>query len=166
MDIVSLIKGTPLWVWGAFVYVVAVGVYFLQDRTSSLRRLVMAPAVFIAWSLVSIEGHYGLTAYSVGMWLCGLAIGSFFGWIFSVAHPPRIVDKSKAVFILPGSAAFLGILLSFFLLRYIRGAVFSINPSLMQEPRIILLDLVFSGLLVGFLVGRVALYLNVYRKAK
>ncbi len=166
MDIVSLVKGTPWWVWGTFVYVVAVSVYFLQDRTSSLRRLVLAPAIFLIWSLISIKGHYGLTVYSVGMLLCGAAIGAVFGWFFSVAHPPRIVDKSKAIFILPGSAAFLGILVSFFLLRYIRGVAFSLNPALMQEPRIILLDLVFSGLLVGFLLGRVAMYLNIYRKAK
>jgi hypothetical protein len=85
--------------------------------------------------------------------------------LFSVANPPRLIDTSKAIFVIPGSAAFLGIMLSFFLLKYIRGAAFSLHPALMQDPNIILMDLVLSGILVGFLLGRLAMCVNVYRKA-
>jgi hypothetical protein len=56
------------------------------------------------------------------------------------------------------------VIVSFFLLKYIRGAAFSIHPDLMDNVHAVMLDLIFSGVLAGFLLGRVAKYIHVFTK--
>lgn len=165
MDFVTFVQGTPLYVWGILAYVIAVGIYFLKDRKSSLAKIALMPCLFIVWSLVSLKGHYGLTTYSVGAWLVGALIGCSFGWLFSNSNPPRLIDRSKAIFVIPGGAAFMALTLSFFLLKYIRGAAFHMHPEFLQNPKTIVMDLIFTGFLVGFLFGRVLVCMNVYRKS-
>ncbi len=162
----DILAHTPLWVWGMLFYVSVVGIFFLKDRTSTISKAFIAPIVLGAWSLIAVQEQYGLTPYSLGVWLLGVMIGTFLGRLFTQQNPPRLVDATKGIFIIPGGIAFLGVLLTFFLLRYTRGVMLSINPVLMQQAHMILLDLVVTGVLIGFMIGRLIECLLLFRKNK
>ena len=164
MNVMDIVVHTPLWVWGMLFYVVAVGIFFLKDRTSTISRALIAPIVLCAWSLIAVQEQYGLTPYSLGVWILGALLGIWLGRIVTKQNPPQLIDTTKGVFMIPGGVAFLGVLLTFFLLRYTRGVMLSLNPELMQQAHMILLDLLVTGLLIGFMIGRLIECLLLFRK--
>lgn len=164
INVLSIIKETPLYVWAILAYVVAIGIFNLKDHSVTLNKLVFVPLIFIIWSLVSMHYSYGLTVYSFGIWLLGVAIGCGFGWLFAQKKSIHIIDRSKGLILIPGGLSVLMIMVSFFIFRYIRGAAFAMNPELINSMHVVVLDLVFSGILTGFFLGRVAKYMHTFFK--
>ena len=72
----------------------------------------------------------------------------------------EIVNHTPALLKIPGNVSTLIILLSFFVVRYCRGAVFALRPELRLVPVVMAVDLVIAGFFTGFLIGRIAFYVK------
>ena len=151
MDILDLLWGTPWWVYAIFVYLVLVGIKSLRPDNVSLLRLVIAPLIFIVWSLYSFSGKYGLSLTIVSLWLMSVAIGIFLGWTL-LYHGIKI-NKNNLIHI-PGSSVPLLLYMTFFLLKYFLGVNYALDPATQQNIFFWATDVVISGIITGIFGGR------------
>lgn len=76
MDIVTcVLTGTPWWVYGVLALLVWLGLQASRPRTVDLGRVLIAPAVFIVWGIISLmlrPNFSGALVWS-GSAVCGTA---------------------------------------------------------------------------------------------
>src|ERR1700679_2465514 len=76
----EIITGAPWWVYVLLVYLVSIGVKATKPRTISIKRVVLLPLLFVAWSLYSLYQKTVLGMPSlIAVWIIFLAIGTYFG---------------------------------------------------------------------------------------
>ncbi|SFN82492.1 DUF6622 family protein [Xenorhabdus japonica] len=75
MSILSIIKGTPIWVWILFAFLIKRGINALYDREMRIERLFFMPILFFIWAVYSVlhETTFSNTAF------LALILGIFVG---------------------------------------------------------------------------------------
>jgi hypothetical protein len=143
-----IVAATPLWIFFLFAYLVRQGYQRLRPQVSSFRRMLLVPAIFIAWGL------YGLYQRSTGdqdllVWLAAAAGGSMLGAVTSPRH--LRVDRWRNLVLQPGSILPL--------LRYalLFGGHYGLNIAMAMRPEarpvLVLWDIAVSGLGAGYFLG-------------
>ena len=160
MTLLSIITGTPWWVWGVFYYLLMVGISSLKTRHVPLLRLFIVPAVFSFLGGLGIHKSYGFSPLTLTCWIAGIAIGIVLGWIFVRRSGVKVICHKRCLLSIPGSRSTLIILWGFFFVKYARGMTFALHPELRFIPTIMIIDLVVMGFFLGFLVGRLAFYVR------
>ncbi|WP_338861107.1 DUF6622 family protein [Xenorhabdus griffiniae] len=59
MSILAIIKGTPIWVWILFVFLIKRGINALYDREMRIDRLFFMPVLFLIWAIYSVLNETG-----------------------------------------------------------------------------------------------------------
>ncbi len=92
--IISVMSGTPLWVWPLFVFVIYRGLQAYKSLTYSLYNLAIISAIFL---VLSIKGMYTSQSSTSGMWIVwcsGLLLGMVQGWYIFKTSPVKADKKS------------------------------------------------------------------------
>ena len=165
MTVIDIILGTPGWVWGVFAYVVMVGVLSTRDRCVPLLSMFGVPVMFSILGVKGIESHYGFSSVTLAYWGTGILLGTLLGWAHVRKAGIRVIDPKKCLLFIPGSYATLCILLGFFIVKYVRGVLFSLNPELRLLPEVMITDLILMGFFLGFLAGRLMFYVKEVRRS-
>lgn len=153
-SIISIMAGTPLWVYGVFAYLMWVGYQATKDRVIWVPRLFIIPAI-----LTGLKYKFFLTASSLALlsYGCWMLIG-LLGGLFVASRSNFIVDRQTRTVRLKGSYQTLVLLVIVFSIKYVFGYLNSTAPDIALEYRV--LEYGISALISGFFLGRSLWYLK------
>jgi hypothetical protein len=154
------ISGAPWWVWFLLVYVVIIGVKSTKARTVPIKRVVLLPLLFVAWSLYSLYQKTVLGFPSlIPVWIIFLAIGAYSG-VKEVHHWRFAKDRHKGVITIPGNYSTLVLIVLIFVLKFFWGYFYETRPEIPYW--IYFTDTLTSALVTGFFVGRAGFFYKSY----
>jgi hypothetical protein len=161
MDIaIRILSGSPWWVYGLLALLVWLGLQAARPRTVSLSRVLIAPAVFIAWGIVSLmlRADFSDALVWLGTAACGAAFAGLVTRIDGV-----VADRRVGLVRVPGSILPLLRFLAIFIAKYALAVAASIRPDL--RDLLAPWDIGVSGLAAGYFVGWLLAFLRAYRRA-
>src|ERR1700684_3755451 len=99
----EIVSGAPWWVYVLFIYLVSIGIKSTKPRTISIKRVVLLPVLFLAWSFYSLYQKLLLGLPSlIYIWIVFLAIGTYLG--VKEVHSWRISkNQDKGEITIPGN---------------------------------------------------------------
>ena len=72
----SALSGAPWWAYALLIYLLSIGIQSIWPRTITVKRLVLLPLLFAAWSFYSLYGKLALGFLSLlPVWVVFLAMG-------------------------------------------------------------------------------------------
>jgi hypothetical protein len=148
----KLLSSLPLFIWPLFVLLLMGGLKARKTGFVPLKMLLIIPAAFLTWSLISFFGKYGGDLASAALWFLCLGCGFLIGF----AHIRRIkpkVDREKQRLELPGSWIPLVLSMSIFFAKSSIGAIKATAPHLEGSILCLLLEL-FAAIILGVFAGR------------
>ncbi|WP_300298377.1 DUF6622 family protein [Ferrovibrio sp.] len=145
----GILGGTPVWVWGLLALLTWLGSLSLRQRSVPLRRIAVAPAVFIIWGLSGLAGRPFDAATIAVLWLGGLAGGGLAG----LATGPRILSADPVArrITLPASGWPLARNLIFFFAHYVLNVLAAIQPA--HKAALMQATIAVSGASAGYFIG-------------
>lgn len=153
---VQILRNTPVWVWGLLAGLLVLGISQLRDRTAGLLRVSMLPVVMTLFSVsgtVSALGGTPQRALSIAAWLIAAVLA------FALATRGRHAahyDPARRLYVLPGSAVPLLLIVGIFLVKYGVGVDLAMAPQLVQDTSYALCVAALYGAFTGVFVGRAA----------
>lgn len=143
----EILRATPIWVFALFAFLMYMGAQRLRSRRSDMRRLWIAPAVFIVWGLSGLGGRPDAFAVTLACWLSGAVIGALIG---RVLEPLPQIDWAQRQVLQPASAIPLLRNVTLFATHYVLhvGAFFA--PA---SAHLLRWDAAVSGLGAGYFAG-------------
>jgi hypothetical protein len=159
----AIIQHTPMWVFALLALLVFLGVQALRPRTLPIWRLLLVPAAFIVWGVVSLLGRAAAVPLLGVDWLVTAAIGMAIGWWTTRLESVEI-DRAAGRAQVPGSAVPLVRNLSIFVVKYCLTAAMAVAPALqaMLSPW----DIGVSGLSAGYFIGWLVRFALKYRSGQ
>ena len=151
MSLLSILTGTPVWVWAIFFHLIFIGLRATKESTLSRSKLLIAPAIFLTFFVRRLGKVVAWQLMVVG--LLSLIVGGIINWILTKKVPIKVEDK---LITLPGTWQTFILVMMNFSIKYIFGYMHVVNPALATQYR--LLEMVASGLGVGLLLGRAFCY--------
>ncbi|MDE2363172.1 MAG: hypothetical protein KGM42_10890 [Hyphomicrobiales bacterium] len=151
---------TPLWVWPLFAWIVWQGVQALRERTQTLRRALIVPAIFFVLGLrrLLVWQDHPLPPL---VWLVAASAFAALAW----THGPRIlsVDRTRGAIVRPGSATPLLRNVGVFVLQYAVAA----TSAMRLDPNAfgMLASYAVSGATAGYFAGWALALVRLYRRA-
>jgi len=158
--LVQILRGTPMWVFALFAYLVWMGVKRLRPGVRNVRGIWWTPAIFIGWGVLGLLQHDGAFAQTVMDWLVGAAAGGVFG---AAPRQRMLVDRLHRRVLQPGSIIPLTRNVLIFGGHYLLNVAATMRPAL----RDVLMnwDVVVSGLGAGYFIGWALRFVQSYRAA-
>jgi len=163
--LVSIVRGTPVWVAGLFVGVVAMGVSQARDRTVGLQRALLTPFVMTAfsiWGMVTAFRASPHFAYVMVLWLVAAVVA--FRPVAAMGLPRGAsFDAATQRLALPGSWVPLSLILGIFVTKWVVGVDLAMEPRLALNGQYTLLVGTTYGIFSGLFAGRVAQLWRLFR---
>lgn len=151
MSIISIITGTPLWVWGILIMLIILGIKARHTRVVPLSQMFALPIIFLAWSLSSLFKKCSIVPTTIISWHVGLLGGVICGMYIALNIPSQKTDHGIK---LPGSWNMLVLSLTAFAIKYCLGVMHAIIPHAFQQPLFYLGESILLGLITGTFWGR------------
>lgn len=158
--LIQILRGTPMWVFVLFAYLVWIGVKRLQPGVRDVRWLWITPAIFIAWGLLGLMQRNGAFAQTLTGWLMGATLGGMVGF---APDQRLVVDRVHRRVLQPACAVPLIRNVSIFGAHYGLNVAAKISPAL--HDVLMNWDVVVSGLGAGYFVGWALRFARNYRNA-
>jgi hypothetical protein len=156
--VMQVLVNTPWWVFALFFLLLALGLVALRPRVVPLWRLLVTPAVFIGWGLVSLMLRFTpLLAFD---WVVAAAVGGLLARATVSAAEIRVKAEGIAV---SGSALPLVRSMLIFFAKYGLSVAAVLVPA--QQHNIAIWDIAVSGVSAGYFLGWLAILGLVYRRA-
>ncbi len=128
----TVLKNTPVWVWGLFGTLLALGLSQVRTRSVSAIRMTLMPLAmtgFSLWGTGSAFGKSPLFPWVLAVWLAGAALT--LALVGSRAAPAGTgYNPASRSFTVPGSLVPLGLILGIFLTKYVVGVDLAMQPTL------------------------------------
>jgi hypothetical protein len=154
----TVIKNTPLWVWGLLAALLALGLSQLRGRRVGLTRMTLLPLAMSGlslWGTVSAFGNSPLFGYVLLAWATGAAL--MLALIAPQAPPVGTrYDTASRSFQVPGSWVPLALILGIFLTKYTVGVELTMQATLANDGQYTLIIGALYGLFSGIFAGRAA----------
>lgn len=149
----DILAHVPLWVWAVLTLILVLGTQQSRDQLVSRARLLILPAVWLAFGAWGVAASFGLSAPAALAWAGGLALSAlgvrWLGWPGQAAFL-----QARAKFRVPGSWGPLALMLSLFAAKFALGASLALHPDWAAlQPLAAGFSLLF-GLLGGAFLGR------------
>jgi hypothetical protein len=129
MMFTSIVQHTPVWVWGLFTAVIALGLSQTRDREVTLVRITILPLVLIALSMSGVLSAFGHAPLPLGGWASGVGAALVFGRQFVAVRGARWLAESGRLYV-PGSWLPLVLIVGLFCIKYVAGASLAMHPAL------------------------------------
>lgn len=160
--LVGMIQHTPIWVFVVLAVLVFMGIQATRPRTVRLLRLLITPAIFITWGIISLTSKHAFTALLATDWLVTAAVGIAIAGAL-VRFPTLRADRSRQIVQVPGSILPLIRSVGIFVAKYGLAVAAAVAPQ--AADSIAFWDVAVSGLCVGYFLGWVARLAMAYRRA-
>jgi hypothetical protein len=157
----KIVSGAPWWVYILFAYVVSIGIKAIKPRTVPVKRVVMLPLLFVAWSFYNLYARLALGYMSLlPLWVVCLGLGACLG-VLEVRDWKIAKDRHKGELTIPGNYSTLVLILLIFVLKFFWGYFYATHTTI--SYRVYFWDVLTSSLVTGFFVGRAWLFFKRYR---
>ena len=158
-DVLPILQHTPWWVWPLLAALIALGLQARRRRRARVGRVLVTPAVFVAWGLVSVAAHPAPDPLAA--WLGAAILGVVLGSAVTRLDGIR-ADRALGAVELPGSWVPLARNLVIFAARYALAVAAARLPA--ARDQLVLWDLAVSGLSAGYFLGWLAVFVRRYRR--
>jgi len=159
--VVQVLVNTPWWVFALFSLLLALGLLALRPRVVPLWRLLVTPAVFIGWGLISLMLRFTPSSPLLAFdWVAAAAVGGVLARATISAEEIRVKPEGIAV---SGSALPLVRSMLIFFAKYGLSVAAVLVPA--QQGNIAIWDIAVSGVSAGYFLGWLAILGLVYRRA-
>ncbi len=154
--ILTILRRTPVWVWGLLTAFVALGMRQMRDRSASLAQVCLLPlgmTLFSAGGALSMLSPSPLLEAGIGIWVAAAVL------LFVIVAPGNSgarYDAVRRIYVLPGSLVPLALIVGIFLVKYGVGVELAMAPHRMREPQYALTVAGLFGAFTGMFVGRTA----------
>jgi hypothetical protein len=156
----AILLNTPWWVFALFAGLLVLGMQGLQPRVVPLWRLLVTPAVFIAWGLGSLALQLTVSSPLFLLdWLIAAAIGGALAWL---TVRPEQMRREPAGVALPGSGLPLMRNMLIFAAKYGLAVAAVLDPA--QREQFALWDVAVSGASAGYFLGWLVVLARAYRR--
>ncbi len=163
----AIVKGTPIWVWGLLLVLLALGISQLADRRPSLRRVVLVPFAMFGFAIYGMVSAFGSGPLSgpVALAWAASAIAAT-GLMLQLRTPAGTsFDAATTSFWVPGSSVPLLLILGIFLTKYIVGIELALNPAQARDASFVLPVGLLYGAFNGIFVARAMRLLRLARQS-
>jgi hypothetical protein len=144
--ILTILWRTPWWAYALLIVLIIFGVQALRDRTLPVWRLLIIPAVFIGWGLLSLAQR-GAVPVLIADWVACTGIGIALGFATTRSQfaltPDGVAIKGSALPLIRN--------LVIFAAKYVLTAAIMIRPML--RDTLAPYDIAVSGLAMGYFLG-------------
>lgn len=152
VSVLNTLTTTPWWVWAILCYVIFIGIKSTRDRIVYLPKLFILPVISLGLKYeIFTSGDGGLLIVYFSCMLLSFVAGFFLGLKAKV----QILRTIKSVKLL-GSYRMVGLLSSYFCIKYALGFLQATDPGL--AFRYMALDTAITALLSGYLLGKAVAY--------
>ncbi|MDI4632207.1 hypothetical protein J7U46_04030 [Pelomonas sp. V22] len=146
-----ILANVPVWVWALLAFIIAMGLRLSREQRMSRSRLLLVPAIWLAYGAWGVEATFGLNAAPLLAWAAGLAVSVKLvrssGWA-------SLVRKEAGLYVVPGSWIPMGLMLTIFCAKFALGMGLAMNPALAHQTGVALGFSALFGLLSGAFLGR------------
>lgn len=163
MNVQSVLQGTPGWVFPLLAVLVALGLQALRTRTIAAWRLLVVPAVFIGWGLVTLASRSAASPALAAAWGAGALAGIAIGWLTSGGSALRF-DPENGRATVPGGPATLVRNVTIFAAKYGLAVAMARAPE--RAAALLAWDSGVSGLAAGYFAGWLLRVFAQYRSAR
>jgi uncharacterized membrane protein len=154
----SVIRATPIWVWGLLAALIALGLSQARARSASRARIAIMPlamTAFAVWGMFAAFGSSPLFGDAVLVWL--FAASTALALVAPMRAPRGTsFDATTRSFALPGSWVPMVLILAIFLVKYVVGVDLAMQPTLARDMGYTLMVAGLYGLSSGVFAGRAA----------
>src|SRR5690349_5725894 len=98
----KIITSIPLFVWPLLAVLLIGGLKARKTSLVPLKALILIPAVFFGWSIVSFLSRYTNDPLAIFLWILCLGMGCFIGFFHIQRLKPRCDKQTKRIE-MPGS---------------------------------------------------------------
>jgi hypothetical protein len=158
----SILQGTPWWVYPLLALLVALGLQASRPRSIPLARVLVTPAIFIAWGIVSLVARPSFSSGLALDWLITACCGGALAMLTARGDAMR-VDRERQVVHLPGSWLPLARNLLIFAAKYSLAVAAALAPT--ARDQLALWDIAVSGASAGYFLASLARIVLLYRAA-
>ena len=158
--LLTILSGTPWWVFLLLVLLIGLGVQALRPRRISLRRAFITPGIFVSWGLVALAVAAQAMPLVVPAWAAAAVLG-FALALATTGFSALGIDRDRGEVELPGSAAPLARNMVIFLAKYGLAVAIATHPA---TASLHLWDMAVSGAGAGYFAGWAFRLLARYRQ--
>jgi hypothetical protein len=156
----GILQGTPWWVYPLLALLVVLGLQATKPRDVPLARVLVAPAVFIAWGIVSLVARPSFSSGLVLGWLITASFGAALALLTIRGDAVRL-DHARHLVHLPGSWLPLARNLLIFAAKYGLAVAAVLAPA--ARDQLALWDIAVSGASAGYFLAWLARLAVAYR---
>jgi hypothetical protein len=149
--ILEILRRTPVWVYVLFAALLYLGFFQSRTRSIPLGRLLLLPAVMVAFSFYGLFASFGDSAPALAPWFV-TAIATTLALV--VGRYPKGATQGEGGYVVPGSWLPLAVILAIFLSRYAITVMLAMEPSLKDSVSLAAITGFLYGLSSGYFVGR------------
>lgn len=153
MLVVGILKGTPLWVWILFVFLILRGIKALNDREMEVNRLFLLPLVFFFWGGTEVVNELLFPQWGMAAMGLGLLVGSLIGWMLWRNTPRLKFIKGTTLIIRPGTSLTLIFIVITFVIKFVMIVCLNMSPDFRPSFFFNLMFGALSGLIDGIFWG-------------
>jgi len=154
----EVLRGTPIWVFALFGYLLWAGIRGLTPSARKVSRVWITPAIFITWGVIGLVMRSGPLAANLLHWLIAALVGAGVGVL---ARVPMQVDASKNLVVQPGSVLPLIRNVTIFGAHYALNVLAAVKPEL--SAQYMTWDIYVSGASAWYFAGWAIRFLSAYR---
>jgi hypothetical protein len=160
--IVQVLKNTPPWVFVLFFVLIGLGWMQSRDRTVTLTRLAILPAVMLGFSVFGVLSAFGMDPATLAVWAAACALP------VTLRHAvPLAADLARPAedgrIAVRGSWLPLVLMMTIFFTRYAVAVMLAFNPALRSSALVAAAVAFVYGALSGLFPARA---LRVWRAAR
>lgn len=161
--VISIIAGTPLWVWPLLVALIWLELGRTKTREVSTALLLISPVVFGVWVIVKLALS-GLASIYVFGTLGGLVLGALLvTWLRPARAATRLPNGKIRI---EGEWISLGTMMLVFFSNYAVGVLAVIAPQLITSPNFQFGIALINAFSATLMVGRTYAYLRTKPQAE
>ena len=153
-----IVSKTPHWVWGLLAGLLMLGASQLKARQVARTRVAVTPVAMTLFSFLGMLSGFKGSAnmgIAIALWAAACAACMVLMLRYTVRAPQGTrYDARAKKFILPGSAAPLGLIIGIFLTKYGAGIELAIQPDLLLDTRFVYSLASLYGMFSGAFLAR------------
>ncbi len=155
--LIEILRGTPIWVYVLFAWLLWNGIAQLRVREISIRRMWITPLIFIVWGLSAFAGRQDALS-ALLPWMLAALVGVPTGLRLG---PPPVIDIARKMVRQPPSPIPLLRNLSLFGAHYVLQVAAVIQPA--RHAAVMSWDVAVSGFAAGYFLGWAIRFARIHR---
>lgn len=160
-NLLSILENTPAWAYVLFAILFALGLVSLRTRTVQVWRLLVAPAVFIAWGVYGLLLRFDDSALLPLYWAGAATVAALLAW-YGTNLESMEPDTAHGRVRMEGSTFPMARNMVLFFAKYAIGV--AIAFAALDRPVLYALDVTVSGVSVGYFAGWLLRFRQRYRR--